>query len=71
MDSMDDLDNLMDNFDIKTFWNKRKLGTILAIYAIQSVVVGILLTKAVLDASEAGAVPKGMALDSAGRNIVR
>lgn len=60
MDSMDDLDNLMDNFDMKTVWQKKKLAIILTGYLLQSAIVGVWLIKAVLDASDAGAVPKGM-----------
>lgn len=60
MDDMDALDNLMDNFDIKTFWKKRELKEIVAVYTIYVAVGTVLLVKAVLDSSNAGAVPKGM-----------
>lgn len=68
MNNMNDLDHLMDNFDIKTFWQKRKLGTILAIFVAQNAVTGVLLVRAVLNSSTAGAVPKGM--DARGPKIV-
>jgi len=70
MNDMDDLNNLMDNFDIHTFWRRKKLLIILGVYLLQSAVVGTFLIKAVLDASDAGAVPKGMEPDFPGNPTV-
>lgn len=57
---MDEMDDLLDQFDFHAFWNKKKLMTILGVYMVHSAVVGALLIKAVLDASIPGATPKGM-----------
>jgi hypothetical protein len=70
MDSMDDLDDLMDNFDIKTFWRKKQLTHILAYYGIYVAVGTIFMVKKVLDASDAGAVPKGINIKSDSKKFI-
>ena len=71
MDNVEDLDFLMDNFDVKTFWQKKKIHMLFALFVTQSAVVGALLIKAVMENAVAGAVPKGMELNSDQTNYVR
>lgn len=60
MNNMDDLNNLLDNFEVHSFWDRKRLLVILGVYVVANAVIGAVLIKAVLDASDAGAVPKGM-----------
>lgn len=70
MDNLEDLDDLMDNFSIKTFWQRKKLAHILAYYGAYMAVGTVFMVKAVLDASNAGAVPKGMNIKDDTKNWV-
>lgn len=70
MKNMEELDNLMDNFDIHTFWQKKKLAQILAIYGVYLLAGSVVMIRAVINASDAGAVPKGMTFKDPGSSTV-
>lgn len=59
MKDMKDFDNLLDNFEVHSFWQKRRLLIIFGVYMLHSAIVGGIMIKSVINASNAGAVPKG------------
>lgn len=70
MENMDDLDNLMDNFDMKTFWRKKDLAKIFITFGVYIAVGTGIMIKAVLDASDAGAVPQGINIGGDAKGLV-
>lgn len=71
MKNKGDLDNLIDNFDLHTFWNKREFLIKFGLYAAAQVVITGLFARSVMNMSESGAVPKGMTFGSDCPSIVR
>lgn len=70
MENIEDIDRLMDNFDMKTFWQKKKLKNIFLIYGAYMLVGTGFLIKAVIDASDAGAIPKGVDVSKDAKGMI-
>lgn len=71
MNNMDDLNNLLDNFDLHAFWDKKKLAGIVFTYVVVNVVTNVFLTRAIIKLTVPGATPKGMKFDASTPSIVR
>lgn len=71
MDNMEAMDNLMDNFDFHTYWNKKDVLKTVLVYTAVQLGVNILFARAFIRMSTAGASPKGMKFPPSSPTLVR